>query len=232
MIASASYVGMRSSTTFAFQESSLPDMPEKAISFPSENELTHKFLIRQSSILSSEAASRVLVFLVTAFDACLLRYLEANKELANLYEMSSDFSLTEAGSQRVLELRSVVLDKKKELLDLQLLFAYVRKLMDLNASVNFLVGEEHVSDLTSERIHSTSQHFEKQMESFKMAELDLAQAQAAHIKKSLNKETETETVENEKSLNTKEEAATVENENSSNHTVETEETVENDVLSF
>ena len=40
-----------------FQESKLPDMPESPICIPSE-ELTNEFLIRQSSILSAEAASR------------------------------------------------------------------------------------------------------------------------------------------------------------------------------
>ena len=41
-----------------FQESELPDMPDKPISIPSVGEMTNEFLIRQSSILSAEAASR------------------------------------------------------------------------------------------------------------------------------------------------------------------------------
>lgn len=105
----------------------------------------------------------------------------ANNDLANLYELSASYTLTEEGESKMVQLRHTISVKKKELMDLELLFEYVKKLMDANAEVNFLTGQEFCSVQTSERIHSASEHLKKQMEALSLAELDLAAAHKSHI---------------------------------------------------
>lgn len=87
----------------------------------------------------------------------------------------------------MVQLRHTISVKKKEILDLELLFEYVKKLMDANAEVNFLTGSEFSSLQTSERIHAASEHLKKQLEALSLAELDLAAAHKSHIEKLASK---------------------------------------------
>ena len=171
-------------STFLYQESTMPDLPKDPINIP-KSELSNDYLIRQSSILSSEAASRLLMFITKSVDDVVLEYLNVQKELANLYELSSDeqFSLTEAGQDRMLELRRSVHKLKKDLQDLELLFEYVKKLMDANSEVSFLVGEGFCSQQCSERIQGAIIHVTEKLDSAKMAEMDCTLAQKLHIEK-------------------------------------------------
>ena len=134
---------------------------------------------------------RLLTFLVKSLDEVTKESLNAHKDLANLYDLSSQYSLTEAGEDKMLELRLCVQKKKKELQDLELLFEYVKKLMDANSEVAFLVGEEFCSRQTSEKIHGAISHFQEKLEAVKFAELDLATAHKTHIEK-LGKEVQVE----------------------------------------
>lgn len=109
--------------------------------------------------------------------------LNAIKELANLYELSGQYSLTEKGQDRIFELRKTVKEKQSELRDLELLFHYAKKLLDANSEITFLVGEEFSSTHTSQTIHAATSHIEKKITEVKLAELDLLQAQKLHIEK-------------------------------------------------
>jgi len=170
-------------TAFVFQEPTLPDLPAEPISIPSDESLTREFLIRQSSLLSGEAASRLLIFVVSAIDEAVEEFTNAKNELANLYELSAQYSLNHVGEDRMLQLRKTISDKKKEMSDLEMLFQYTRKLMDANAEVSFLVKEDFASKQTSEQIHSATRHVEEKLEAVQLAELDLTRAHTMHIEK-------------------------------------------------
>ena len=71
--------------------------------------------------------SRLLVLLVSTVDSNVKIFLDANNELANLYEMSAQYySLTESGEDRIVELRQIVNEKRAELRDLEVLFQYAK----------------------------------------------------------------------------------------------------------
>lgn len=116
--------------------------------------------------------------------------MSAKNELADLYEMSGQYSLTEDGEARVIELRQIVNRRKKELQDLELLFEYSKKLMDANSEVTFLVGEDYCSKQMSDQIYNATTHIKRQMETLGLAELDLIQAQTSHIEKSSKNNTQ------------------------------------------
>jgi hypothetical protein len=128
--------------------------------------------------------SRLLVLLVSTVDSNVKIFLGANNELANLYEMSAQYySLTESGEDRIVELRQIVKEKRAELRDLEVLFQYAKKLLDANAEIAFLVGEEFCSTNTSQAINAATNHIEQKMIGVKMAELDLIEAHKIHIEK-------------------------------------------------
>ncbi len=119
-----------------------------------------------------------------AIEAAFSAYKEASQELANLYEMSAGkFTLTDAGEERVLDLKMKIAEKRKQLDDLELLFQYVKKLMDANAEVTFLSGEEFVSKQASEAIHSAEQHMMQLLEKSRLLQLEVLQARQHHIEK-------------------------------------------------
>ena len=71
--------------------------------------------------------SRLLVLLVSTVDSNVKIFLDANNELANLYEMSAQYySLTESGEDRIVELRQIVKEKRAELRNLEVLFQYTK----------------------------------------------------------------------------------------------------------
>ena len=71
--------------------------------------------------------SRLLVLLVSTVDSNVKIFLDANSELANLYEMSAQYySLTESGEDRIVELRQIVKEKRAELRNLEVLFQYTK----------------------------------------------------------------------------------------------------------
>ena len=135
------------------------------------------------------------MILVSTIDSSVKSFLETNNELANLYELSAQYSLTPAGEDRMVELRKLVNKKESELKDLELLFQYAKKLLDANSEVTFLVGEEFCSTHTSQTIYAATSHIDQKMIEVKLAQLDLVEAHKIHIEKigKLMKEGEKET---------------------------------------
>lgn len=172
------------SATFMFSDEGQPAFPEKPISIP-QSKMTTEFFIRQSSILSEEAASRLLQFVISALDDSVQSFLEANSEMANLYEASRSYTLTEFGEERLTELRLVAQEKLGHIRDLELLFLYVRKTVEANSEVCFLVGEEFCSKQASEKLHAAISHVQDKLDQVKLAELDLLNAKKSHIEKSV-----------------------------------------------
>ena len=131
---------------------------------------------------------RILTQLVCAIEECVAGYNESAGELATLYEISSQYQLTAAGEDRTFDLRKAVSDKRKELQDLELIFAYVKKLMDANSEVTFLLDAKYASTQASQQIHDATKYVEEKLNSVRHLELDLAQAQKVHIEKMSKRE--------------------------------------------
>lgn len=71
---------LASSSLFVIEEETLPELPTNPIEIPSApDQLTNKFLLKQSSILSAEAAARTLTLLVTTIEDHVQAFLEASK---------------------------------------------------------------------------------------------------------------------------------------------------------
>mgnify|MGYP007022688053 CR=1 FL=1 len=71
---------LASSSLFVIEEETLPELPTNPIEIPSTpDQLTNKFLLKQSSILSAEAAARTLTLLVTTIEDHVQAFLEASK---------------------------------------------------------------------------------------------------------------------------------------------------------
>ncbi len=103
-------------------------------------------------------------------------------ELANLFD-DSVLALTDEGSGRVSELQRESGELKKQVQDLEMLFVFVRKLLDANAEVCFLAGADFASTQASERLFSAEKTVSSLLEKVQLLELELARAQQSHIDK-------------------------------------------------
>ena len=81
---------IRLASSFVLEEETLPDLPPNPIEIPSTpNQLTNKFLLKQSSVLSAEAAARTLTLLVSTIEDQVDSFIQVTSELANLYEIGN-----------------------------------------------------------------------------------------------------------------------------------------------
>ena len=94
-----------------------------------------------------------------ALEECTQVYTEITAELIQLYEdrkgtvVSSSF-LPVDWQQRMSELQADASDIRRQISELEMLFEFVKKLLELNAEVAFLGGAEFVSTQASERLFS------------------------------------------------------------------------------
>jgi hypothetical protein len=162
------------------QEDDLQSRPIERLS-DATSQLTHEFVLRQSCTLSAEAASTVMTQTVNAITDAAGNYLQILSELIVWYtEIPSD-TVTEEVHQELVALNRRRSETKKVLSDLEMLFRFVRKLMDSNAEVCFLVGADFSSVQVSERIAAAESYVTKLFESARNHEETLSRAQQAHI---------------------------------------------------
>ena len=181
-------------TTFVFEDSdkTSSDLPKEPIDLPNSN-LSLEFLLKQSSILSEEAASRLLMHFISSLDIVVSDLISRKNELADLYELSGgQYQLTDAGEARIVTLRNEIKVYTKQLSDLELMFEYIRKLMDSNSEVCFLVGERFASEQASLKIHNACEHIKSKLDAVKRAEIDLIEAHTAHIANQTQSSTESD----------------------------------------
>merc|ERR1712059_172750 len=93
---------------------------------------------------------------------------------------------------RMVELRGKIKREKEALSELEILFTFVKKLMDSSAETSFLVGAEFSSLVASERLSSAEQLVIRTLERVKQEELELKEAEADHIERMGRKKEEVE----------------------------------------
>ena len=107
-------------------------------------------------------------------------------ELIKLYEDTSASTVSYVPMDwqaRMSELQTDANDIKKQISELEMLFEFVKKLLELNSEVSFLGGAEFVSTQASERLFSLTNAGEALLAQVNQQELDLAAAKAKHIVK-------------------------------------------------
>jgi len=144
------------STVVAFQESEL-GKPKSSLKLENMREKwSHKHLLQQSSVLSMESCSVTLTQTVVAVQALAESYCANMRDLAALLSLTSDglpiaYTMEEL-YDRVVQLKMQIKLDKQQLIELQTLFSYVRKMMDSVAETSFLVGAEYASLQASSRL--------------------------------------------------------------------------------
>lgn len=158
--------------------------PNRSIQVSSP-ELSHAFLIKQSSILSVDAASRLLLHTLTALQDLNRAYCLHMQELTTIYEMSAGglpLALTSQDLyEAMLRLRLKVKTERQQLSDLRLLWEYARKLMEASAETSFLAGAEYCSVEASERLASAQRHVDQELGAAAQLEAALRHGEQAHI---------------------------------------------------
>jgi len=166
------------------ERSPVGEKPKQAIAF-TDRPLTHQFLLKQASVLSVEAVSRVLTHTVIALQEENASYCEKLKDLIGIYEMGGDglplVMTSQQHYQQMVELKSQVTVDKKAVQELHLLFVYVQKLMDAAAETSFLVGADYASVQASERLHAGEREVEKEFREREQLEAELLRAEADHV---------------------------------------------------
>ena len=111
-------------------------------------------------------------------------------ELIQLYvdTVSPNSYLPIDWQERMVELQRDLSELKSQMSELEMLFQFVKKLLELNAEVAFLGGAEFVSTQASERLFSITNAGSSLIDKIHSLDLELAAAKAVHIEKSNKKE--------------------------------------------
>lgn len=188
---------LASAAAFTYVAPSEPELPSQPLSLPEVEDASHAFLIRQTCVSVVEAQSLFLTRFVVAAQDLGKEYIEVLSETANLLE-ESVLALTEAGSERLVELKARGSHLRKQVNDQELMLHYVRKSVDASAELCFLAGAEFASAQVSEKLRAAEVALEALLERVRLLELDVAKAHSAHIdkvgraKKVLERQTEEE----------------------------------------
>ncbi|XP_064634575.1 uncharacterized protein LOC135492214 [Lineus longissimus] len=127
--------------------------------------LTHKSLIQNATALTVDAVSSLLNQTVIALIDTEKEYQQALTSLIALTEYSltvlDNERLQDQVWERMIEVRGVVNEKKKEKGDLNMIFDYTEKLMITAAETAFISGSEYTCTTASERLLSAKSQLEK-----------------------------------------------------------------------
>jgi len=167
------------------REGALPK-PEKPVALKDEP-MTHQFVLRQSSVLSVEAVTRVLTQTVVALQDANRDYCQKVGRLISLYNMGDDglppVMANQQMYQQMVELKIQVSSDKKNVQDLDLLFSYVQKLVDAAAETSFLIGADYASVQASERLHSALNVVQQEIAAREALEKELTLAEKSLIER-------------------------------------------------
>jgi len=146
---------------------------------------SHKFLLQQSSTLNVESVSVTLTQTVIALQTCSKSYCSHLNEMVMLLTLNEDGLPTAYTNQevyeRLSELRSTVKTEKSTLIELELLFTYVKRLLDAAAETAFLVGAEYASLQASSRLNNAELQVKDELKVVESNELELLKVEKANI---------------------------------------------------
>merc|ERR1712142_636515 len=125
-------------------------------------------------------------------ESCCNIYCQHLSELTRLLSLTGDGLPIAYTSQeiydRVVALRSMIKEEKNSLIELTVLYSYVRKLMNSVAETAFLVGAEYASIQASSRLASAERKIEEDLARSTICEKDLLAAEKENVLK-VGKET-------------------------------------------
>jgi len=150
-------------------------------------EWSHKFLLQQSSVLNVESASVTLTQTVVAIQTCSRSYCTHLTQLTSLLTIASDglpiAYTNEEVYEKVVQLRAIIKKEKATLLELGVLFSYIKKLMDSVAETAFLVGAEYASLQAASRLCSAELQIKQELSTAERAEQDLLAVEKENVLK-------------------------------------------------
>jgi len=148
---------------------------------------SHKYLLQQSSVLSVESASVTLTQTVVAIQTCSKSYCSHMTQLTGLLTMASDglplAYTSEEMYDKVVELKGILKKEKVTLIELEVLFTYIRKLMDSVAETAFLVGAEYASLQAASRLSSAEMQVKEDLGMAQVVEQELLTVERENVVK-------------------------------------------------
>jgi len=150
-------------------------------------EWSHKFLLQQSSVLNVESASVTLTQTVVAIQTCARSYCTHLTQLTSLLAIANDglpiAYTSEEVYEKVVQLRAIIKKEKATLIELGVLFTYIKKLMDSVAETAFLVGAEYASLQAASRLSSAELQIKQELDMADIAERYLLLAEKENVVK-------------------------------------------------
>jgi len=167
-----------------YKEPELPPLPSQPIQIPSQD-LSHAFLIKQSTLLSLETSASTLNRTLAAILDLNQLYCAHLGQLISIIQMTDDqlpviFSNEELYDTMV-KLKLIIKKENQSLYDLKLLFEYTKKLMESSIETSFLAGAEEASVQASETLFKAQQTFSIQLSRSTGLEQELQRADLRHI---------------------------------------------------
>jgi len=169
-----------------FQETTI-EKPTRPLNLDDMKEnWSHKLLLQKSSLMSMESCSVTLTQTVVAIQTVANSYCDNLTRLGTLLSLTSDglpvaYTVEEL-YDRVVELKTQMKSDKQQLIELQTLFSYVRKMMDSVAETSFLVGAEYVSLQASSRLNEAETQIKQEMDKTERLELEYLHIENESIK--------------------------------------------------
>ena len=151
------------------------------------HQLSHSFLLSQSSVLCIEAASRTLHHSVVALQEIASSYSTHLSELAALLELGGDgLPLAYTSSEiydKMVQLRMDLRREKQQLAELDLLFGCCRRVMENAGETAFLAGAEFSALQAGERVAGAERAVEQALHLARMLEGNLQESERKHIER-------------------------------------------------
>lgn len=151
------------------------------------HQLSHTFLLSQSSVLCIEAASRTLHHSVVALQEIATSYSSHLSELAALLELGGDgLPLAYTSSEiydKMVQLRMDLRREKQQLAELELLFGCCRRVMENAGETAFLAGAEFSALQAGERVAAAVRAVEQALHLARMLEGNLQESERKHIER-------------------------------------------------
>lgn len=152
---------------------------------PDASKLTREYLIKSSSIQTSESASILLTQTALALEQAEREYKEALLAMIFLLEYKLNVLGNASEEARIwdliLEGRVLMQNTKKKKDDLEMLFSSVKSIVNMSAEVSYMTGADVVGSSAGDRLHKTEQLVSAEKTKREQAEIKLRDTQIKSI---------------------------------------------------